>query len=173
MRDARDQRAHRLQFLHADDPLLLRARLGAIDHDADEGAGAAGHRDLRHRELGGEHAPVQAARAHLPRAADDRPLGRRLAAGGEVAAEEGVVLEPPGSQIVGVVVLPALQLSPATPSPFVAGLGSIQGAMVSLGALGGLSGQAWPSVRFDPDVISRVLTDHGEWVRVPGGWRDY
>ena len=90
-----------------------------------------------------------------------------------IVAEEGVVLEPPGSQIVGVVVLPALQLLPATPSPFVAGLGSIQGAMVSLGALGGLSGQAWPSVRFDPEVISRVLTDHGEWVRVPGGWRDY
>lgn len=90
-----------------------------------------------------------------------------------IVAEDGVVLDPPASQIVGVVVLPALQLSPAAPTPVIAGNGSIQGALVSLGALSGLSGQAWPAVRFDPEVISRVLTDHGEWVRVPGGWRDY
>ncbi|MEK0418216.1 MAG: hypothetical protein RI949_2222, partial [Pseudomonadota bacterium] len=77
--------------------------------------------------------------------------------------------------ITGVVVLPALPSadSGTVASAFIRGSGSIQGALVCLGTLAGPADQAWPAVRHDPDVVTRVLTDRGEWVRVPGGWRDF
>ncbi|NBU88337.1 MAG: hypothetical protein EBS16_03850 [Betaproteobacteria bacterium] len=92
-----------------------------------------------------------------------------------IVAEEGLALDTPASQITGVVVLPALPSadSGTVASAFIRGSGSIQGALVCLGTLAGPTDQAWPAVRHDPDVVARVLTDRGEWVRVPGGWRDF
>lgn len=88
-----------------------------------------------------------------------------------LVAEEGLMLDAPGSQIYGVVMMPALTTQTAiTP---ISGLGSVTGALIALGSLGHPTGKALPSVRFDPAVVASVLAHQGEWVRVPGGWRDY
>jgi hypothetical protein len=81
------------------------------------------------------------------------------------------MLDAPGSQIYGVVMMPAL--TPQLAITPISGLGSVTGALIALGSLGHAAGKALPSVRFDPAVVASVLAYQGEWVRVPGGWRDY
>lgn len=88
-----------------------------------------------------------------------------------LVAEDGLMLDAPGSHIYGVVVMPAL--TPPLAITSISGQGSVTGALIALGSLGHPAGKALPSVHWDPAVVASVLAHQGEWVRVPGGWRDY
>jgi hypothetical protein len=46
----------------------------------------------------------------------------------------------------------------------------VRGGVIAEGRLRGSGGQ---SVVYDPQVLSRLRTRHGNYVRVPGGWKDF
>lgn len=83
-----------------------------------------------------------------------------------IVAEGGVALDTPTSEMIGVVVLPQA-------SATLAGPGTLTGALIALGHVTNQTGQGVPSIRYDGTIVSRAMAEHGEWVRVPGGWRDY
>jgi hypothetical protein len=46
----------------------------------------------------------------------------------------------------------------------------VRGGLIAEGRLGGTGAL---SVEYDPQILSRLRTRHGSFVRVPGGWKDF